>query len=46
MYEWDGNGNVKFPAKVSVNAEPTEGKDVATKEYVDGKTGFKASNLQ
>ena len=46
MYEWDGDGNVKFPAKVSVNAEPTEGKDVATKEYVDGKTGFKASNLQ
>ena len=46
MYEWDGDGNVKFPAKVSVNAEPTEGKDVATKDYVDGKTGLKASNIQ
>lgn len=39
MYEWDSDKNVTFPAKVSVNTEPTEEKDVATKKYVDSKTG-------
>lgn len=38
IYSWDGYGNAAFPAKVSVNAEPTEEKDVATKKYVDSKT--------
>ena len=39
IYSWDGNGNAAFPAKISVKAEPTEEKDVATKKYVDSKTG-------
>ena len=39
IYSWDGDGNAAFPAKISVNAEPTVDKDVATKKYVDSKTG-------
>lgn len=39
IYSWDWDGNATFPAKVLVNAEPTEEKDVATKKYVDSKTG-------
>ena len=46
IYEWDGDGNVTFPAKVSVNGEPTNEKDVVTKGYVDGKVGLKATNIQ